>query len=33
MRGTKYSNLIKDTFGGVFSNEIICKGCPHFSES
>ena len=31
MNGTRYSNLIKDFFGGVFSNEIVCKGCPHFS--
>jgi hypothetical protein len=33
MRGTAYNNVIKDFFGGVFSNEIICKGCPHFSET
>jgi ubiquitin carboxyl-terminal hydrolase 9/24 len=28
---TKQETLIKDMFGGVFSNEIVCKGCPHFS--
>lgn len=33
IKGTKHQNIIKDLFGGVFSNEIICKGCPHFSES
>jgi ubiquitin carboxyl-terminal hydrolase 9/24 len=21
--------LLKRTFGGVFANELICKGCPH----
>ena len=33
MKGTLFENSIKDFFGGVFSNEIICKGCPHFSET
>lgn len=28
---TQYSTLIKDMFGGVFANEIVCKGCPHYS--
>lgn len=23
---------IKEIFGGSFSNEVICKGCPHASE-
>lgn len=25
--------IIKRTFGGVFANELICKGCPHMSET
>ncbi len=29
---TKESNLVKRNFGGVISNEIICKTCPHSSE-
>lgn len=33
LKSTKNSSLIKDTFGGIYSNEIICKGCPHFSET
>ena len=33
MKGTNYENVVKDFFGGIFSNEIICKGCPHFSET
>jgi hypothetical protein len=31
LKGTQYSTLIKDMFGGVFANEIVCKGCPHYS--
>lgn len=31
LKQTKQETLIKDMFGGVFSNEIVCKGCPHFS--
>ncbi len=31
LRPTKQETLIKDMFGGVFSNEIVCKGCPHYS--
>lgn len=32
VKGTKQENFIKETFGGVLSNELICKGCPHYSE-
>ena len=33
LKGSQYTTLIQDMFGGVFSNEIVCKGCPHYSES
>lgn len=26
------AHFIKKHFGGVLSNELICKGCPHYSE-
>lgn len=32
LKGTSQENLIKNVFGGTFSNELICKGCPHYSE-
>ena len=32
IKNTKYEHLIKRHFGGVLSNELICKGCPHYSE-
>jgi hypothetical protein len=32
IKGTKQENVIKQHFGGVLSNEFICKGCPHYSE-
>lgn len=32
IKGTKQENFIKQHFGGVLSNELICKGCPHYSE-
>lgn len=32
IKGTKHENFIKQHFGGVVSNELICKGCPHYSE-
>ena len=32
IKGTKNENFIKKHFGGVLSNELICKGCPHYSE-
>jgi len=32
IKGTKQEHFIKQHFGGVVSNELICKGCPHYSE-
>lgn len=32
IKGSKKENIIKKHFGGVSSNELICKGCPHYSE-
>lgn len=32
VKGSNNRNFIKKHFGGVISNEIICKGCPHYSE-
>ncbi len=32
IKGTKHEHSIKQHFGGVVSNELICKGCPHYSE-
>lgn len=32
IKGTANENFIKKHFGGVLSNELICKGCPHYSE-
>mmetsp|Transcript_5912 Transcript_5912/g.5166 ORF Transcript_5912/g.5166 Transcript_5912/m.5166 type:complete len:245 (-) Transcript_5912:894-1628(-) len=32
IKGTKQQHSIKDHFGGIQSNELICKGCPHYSE-
>eukprot|EP00742_Colponemidia_sp_Colp-10_P004877 GILJ01005210.1.p1 GENE.GILJ01005210.1~~GILJ01005210.1.p1 ORF type:complete len:2590 (-),score=405.82 GILJ01005210.1:174-7943(-) len=32
LKGSPQQNLVKDYFGGVLSNELICKGCPHYSE-
>jgi ubiquitin carboxyl-terminal hydrolase 9/24 len=32
VKGTEQENFIKQHFGGVLSNEFICKGCPHYSE-
>jgi hypothetical protein len=31
IKGTNSEHIIKDHFGGSFSNQIICKDCPHFS--
>ena len=31
--GTRHDRFIKQHFGGTLSNEFICKGCPHYSES
>lgn len=33
MKNTKHGDMIKKHFGGVLSNEIISKGCEHYSES
>lgn len=32
IKGTPQEQFIKQHFGGVVSNELICKGCPHYSE-
>ena len=29
---TKQEYIIKRVFGGKLCNELICKGCPHYSE-
>ena len=29
---SKGTNFIKELFGGCFSNELICKDCPHYYE-
>jgi ubiquitin C-terminal hydrolase len=31
-KGEGQENFIKGHFGGVISNEIISKGCMHYSE-
>jgi ubiquitin carboxyl-terminal hydrolase 9/24 len=31
-KGKKEEKVIKNLFQGVFANEFICKGCPHYSE-
>jgi hypothetical protein len=33
LKPSKKDLIIKDLFGGSFSNELICKGCPHYKES
>jgi ubiquitin carboxyl-terminal hydrolase 9/24 len=30
--GEEDKDFIKDHFGGTLSNELICKGCPHYYE-
>lgn len=32
VKGTGQQDFIKQHFGGVLSNEFICKDCPHYSE-
>lgn len=32
IKGKKEEKMIKNLFQGVFANEFICKGCPHYSE-
>lgn len=31
-KGKKEEKVIKNLFQGIFANEFICKGCPHYSE-
>ena len=33
LKKSKADGIIQRIFGGVFSNELICKGCPHYSET
>lgn len=32
MKGTREEKVIADHFAGKFDNQLICKGCPHYSE-
>lgn len=32
IKNNKMAGITKRVFGGVLSNELICKGCPHYSE-
>ncbi len=32
VKGTRWESCLKSVLGGVFSNELICKGCPHYKE-
>lgn len=32
IKGKREEKVIKNLFQGVFANEFICKGCPHYSE-
>jgi len=32
LKGSPDENCLKNVLGGVFSNELICKGCPHYKE-
>jgi ubiquitin carboxyl-terminal hydrolase 9/24 len=32
VKGVTHENFIKEHFGGIISNEIISKGCQHYSE-
>jgi len=32
VKGKKEEKVIKNLYQGVFANEFICKGCPHYSE-
>mgnify|MGYP000860908150 len=32
VKGVPGENFIKEHFGGIISNEIISKGCQHYSE-
>jgi ubiquitin carboxyl-terminal hydrolase 9/24 len=32
VQGTPQERVLKDELGGIYSNQLICKGCPHSSE-
>lgn len=32
LKGTPYENVLKQHLGGVYSNEFICQGCPHYKD-
>lgn len=32
IKGKKEEKAIRNLFQGVYANEFICKGCPHYSE-
>lgn len=32
IKGKKEDKVIRNLFQGVYANEFICKGCPHYSE-
>lgn len=32
IKGTPQEKMIQQHFGGTYANELICKGCPHYSE-
>ena len=32
IKGSSDQDLVKHNFGGILSNEIIGKTCPHYSE-
>ena len=32
IKHSRNADIIKKIFGGTLSNELICKGCPHYSE-
>ena len=33
IKGKREDKVIRNLFQGVFANEFICKGCPHYSEN
>lgn len=32
IKSSPQEKVIQDHFGGTYANELICKGCPHYSE-
>jgi len=32
-KGTKEEKVMKNLFYGVFANEFICEGCPHYKDN